>query len=234
MLLTRLLLIVLLHRSRKYPPVTAPTQYQPNRKCRQAVSCIHFLLVGTNQKLDYHFRLSSRTGHASTLYVASPFSSTDDLNKFISESLERIRQSTSTDAIHPIVLATMELLKSSGRDDLCTQFTSDLHTVIAEWRAVRETAANKDDNDNLNEENMEVDEEQDDKLKKQVSESEFNDVDYRFLDQDMDHRVTTDVPPDTTQHKDSARKSRFSDLFTAHRDADDRSLKTHPATEGNQ
>jgi hypothetical protein len=68
--------------------------------------------------------------------------------------------------------------------------------------------------DNLIEENMDVDDEQDDKRKKQIttsSNSEFNDTDYRFLDQDMDLSMTTTTGEDDNQRK-QRRKSRFSDL----------------------
>jgi hypothetical protein len=85
--------------------------------------------------------------------------------------------------------------------------------------------------DNLNEENMEVDDEQDDKHKKQLSISEYNDVDYRFLDQDMDHRITT-IP--IIPEKDViTKKSRFSDILSSHRDADDRTIITGEEKEKN-
>jgi hypothetical protein len=72
--------------------------------------------------------------------------------------------------------------------------------------------------DNLNEENMEVDEEQDDKNRKQLMISEFNDVDYRFFDQDMDHRI---IPS-------------FSDVLPSERDADDRTIKSNLMEKGRE
>jgi hypothetical protein len=145
----------------------------------------------------------------------------------MSDSLERIRHSSSADAIRPIFISTIEFLKSNGREDLCTSFTNDLHTSMSEWQTAKEasstTAAVVEDN--LNEENMEVDDEQDDKHKKQSSTSEYNDVDYRFLDQDMDHRITT--TDENGRRKDTNRKSRFSDVLPNHRDADDRTMKSN-------
>ncbi|CAF1064615.1 unnamed protein product [Adineta steineri] len=155
--------------------------------------------------------------------------STEDLFKLTSESFERIRHSKSADAIHSIVMSTLEILKSNGREDLCTKFTNDLHTKMSEWQKLKETNSNRPvtADDNLNEENMEVDDEQDDKLKRQLSESEYNDVDYRFLGQDTDHRMTTSSVPENEQSKDVTTKSPFSDVFSAHRDADDRSMKSN-------
>jgi hypothetical protein len=123
----------------------------------------------------------------------------------------------------------MEFLKSNGREDLCTRFTNDLHTVMLESKTAKEanlsTAVTVDDN--LNEENMEVDDEQDEKQKKQLSISEYNDVDYRFLDQDMDHRMTTTVIPENEQRNNMRRRSRFSEVLSSHRDADDRAIKSN-------
>ncbi|CAF0951740.1 unnamed protein product [Rotaria sordida] len=164
--------------------------------------------------------------------------STEDLNKLISESLDRIRHATSIDTISPIVMSTIELLKSSGREDLCTRFTNDLNTAMSEWKAIKESNLTKViiSDDNLNEENMEVDDEQDDKLKKQLIISEYNDIDYRFLDHDMDHRMvtttTTTIRPDNDYHnerrKDITKKSRFSDvILSGHHDADDRAIKSN-------
>ncbi|CAM4927111.1 unnamed protein product [Rotaria socialis] len=158
--------------------------------------------------------------------------STEDLVKLISDSFDHIRRASSLDAIRPIVMSTMELLKSSGREDLCTRFTNELHTMMLEENLKKETNVTSahTDGDNLNEENMEVDEEQDDKQKKQLNISEFNDVDYRFLGQDMDHRIATTTAPENDHHnerrKDAMRKSRFSDVISSHRDADDRTVKS--------
>jgi hypothetical protein len=78
--------------------------------------------------------------------------------------------------------------------------------------------------DNLNEENMEVDEEQEDRQKKQLMISEFNDVDYRFLDQDMDHRMST-IIPENEGRGNVFGESSFSDVLPSERDADDRTIK---------
>ncbi len=137
------------------------------------------------------------------------FSSTDDLVKLISESIERIRQSTSPNVRQSTMMFTMELLKASGREDLCKQFVNE---IAKETGASAEVIAD----DNLNEENMEVDDEQEDKHKKQSSISEYNDVDYRFLDQDIDHRMPTITPEN---------KGR-SDVLSSDRDADDRTIKS--------
>jgi hypothetical protein len=139
----------------------------------------------------------------------------------MSDSLERIRHSTSKDEIHTRFMSIMELLKSNDRDDLCSRFTNDLQTIMSGWKIPKVTG------DNLNEENMEVDEEQEDRYKKQLSISEYNDVDYRFLDQDMDHRMTTSIIPEHDRRKDVTRKSRFSDVLSSDRDADDRTIKSN-------
>ncbi|CAF5158334.1 unnamed protein product [Rotaria sp. Silwood1] len=62
--------------------------------------------------------------------------------------------------------------------------------------------------------------------------SEYNDVDYRFLDQDMDHRIKTTIIPENDnpndRRKDVTKKSRFSDvILSSHRDADDRTIKSN-------
>ncbi|CAF3370644.1 unnamed protein product [Rotaria sp. Silwood1] len=176
---------------------------------------------------------SQSTSTTNTKAIPTEYS-TEDLSKLISESLDHIRRATTIDAIPPIVMSTIELLKSSGREDLCTRFTNDLNTAISECKATKETNLTKAviTGDNLNEENMEVDEEQDDKQKKQLSMSEYNDVDYRFLDQDMDHRIKTTIIPENDnpndRRKDVTKKSRFSDvILSSHRDADDRTIKSN-------
>ena len=158
----------------------------------------------------------------------------------ISDSLQRIRHASSTDAIQTIVVTTMEFLKSHGSEDLCPRFASEIRGAIAEWQASRDASAAEVEfvGDNLNEENMEVDDEHDERFKKQsaAAASEYNDVDYRFLDHDMDHRPTTSkrVRPD-----DERRKSRFSDVAPGEReeqsfqsisDKDGRSSKRTSAT----
>ncbi|CAF1066466.1 unnamed protein product [Adineta ricciae] len=159
-----------------------------------------------------------------------PRPSANDLNKLIFESLERIRQSTSLDAIQSIALSTIDLLNSSGHADLSARFAKDLQEVMSQWQATKDSAVNTSttSDDNLNEENMEVDDEQDDKNKKQSSSiSEFNDVDYRFLDpEDIDHRMETTAYSATGQQNPMI-KSHFSSLFRTHIDADDRSSTSH-------
>ena len=132
----------------------------------------------------------------------------------ISDSLERIRRASSTDTIQMIVVSTMEFLKSHGSEDLCPRFTSEIRGAIAEWQASKDASAAEAVlvGDNLNEENMEVDDEHDERFKKQAAAaaaSEYNDVDYRFLDQDMDHRPAASK---RVRHDDERRKSRFSDV----------------------
>jgi len=142
----------------------------------------------------------------------------------MSESIERIRHTTSADVRNSIVMSTMEFLKSNGREELCKRFTNELaKEANSSTTGITE--------DNLNEENMEVDDEQDDKYKKQVSISEYNDVDYRFLDQDMDHRITTTIPENERQ-KDIIGKSNFSNVLSSDHDADDRTIKSSIIEEG--
>lgn len=80
--------------------------------------------------------------------------------------------------------------------------------------------------DNLTEENMEVDEEQDDKSKKQSTISEFNDIDYRFMDQDVDHRIGG-IFSMNEQGKDVFDQTHFSSILSSDRDADDRTMKSN-------
>ena len=77
--------------------------------------------------------------------------------------------------------------------------------------------------DNLTEENMEVDEEQEDKNKKQSLMSEFNDIDYRFMDQDIDHRIGG-IFSINDERKDVFDGTNYS---TNNRDADDRTVKSN-------
>lgn len=77
--------------------------------------------------------------------------------------------------------------------------------------------------DNLTEENMEVDEEQEDRNKKQSLVSEFNDIDYRFMDQDIDHRIGG-VFSINDERKDV---TNYSPVLTNNRDADDRTIKSN-------
>jgi hypothetical protein len=119
----------------------------------------------------------------------------------------------------------MEFLKSNGREELCKRFTNEI-AKEANSSTIGITE------DNLNEENMEVDDEQDDKYKKQLSISEYNDVDYRFLDQDMDHRITTTIIPENEREKDIIGKSSFSNVLSSDHDADDRTIKSSIIEEG--
>lgn len=147
----------------------------------------------------------------------------------MSDSLDRIRRDSSADAVHRIVMPIMEMLKSSGREDLCLKFTNDLSTILSERNLTKGPTASSA-GDNLNEENMEVDDEQDDKHKKQLDFSEFNDVDYRFLDQDTDHRMIPSIISDTDAQNDRRnidlrQTSHFSNVIPGNRDADDRTIK---------
>jgi len=144
----------------------------------------------------------------------------------MSDSIERIHHSSSADVKQSTVAFTMEVLKSNEREDLCKRFANEIakeagfsSTVIAE--------------DNLNEENMEVDDEQDDKHKKQLSISEYNDVDYRFLDQDMDHRMPAIIPENARQN-DVLEKSSFPTVLSSDQDADDRTIKPNLREEGRE
>jgi hypothetical protein len=137
----------------------------------------------------------------------------------MSDSLERIRHSPTTDNIHSIVMSTTEIFKSNRRDDLCTRFTDDLRNIMAKWQSTQGSSSISTTtvtDDNFIEENMDVDDDQDDKHKKQITtsniSSECNDIDYRFLDQDMDHHKTI-TTTHNNHHRKQRRKSRFSDLL---------------------
>jgi hypothetical protein len=139
--------------------------------------------------------------------------------KMIADSLERICHASSIDAIQTISNATIEFLKLNDTEELCVRFTDQLPSAISKWQSTRETTTKQTEStdDNLNEENMDVDDEHDERYRKQLSNSEYNDVDYRFLDQDMDHRVTLTTSTATTsiddheRLKNMTRKSRFLD-----------------------
>lgn len=134
--------------------------------------------------------------------------SNDDLIKLISDSTERFVRTNSDELKQSIIISTMETLKSNEREDLCKQFANEIARV-----ASLNTTNNTEDN--LNEENMEVDDEQD---KRQLAISEYNDVDYRFLDQDMDHRM-----PGIMMSIDETHKG----VSTNDHDADDRTIKSN-------
>ncbi|CAF1212957.1 unnamed protein product [Rotaria sordida] len=146
--------------------------------------------------------------------------SNEDLHKLLFDSLERIRHSLKSDDIRSIVMSTMKILKANERDDLCKHFNDNLRIVMIEWQTKQGSTSIVVD-DNLIEENMDVDDDQDDKNKKQITtsstsniSSEFNDVDYRFLDQDMHHHMkttTTTTAVEDDSHRKQRRKSRFSD-----------------------
>jgi len=140
----------------------------------------------------------------------------------MSDSLERIRHSSTADGIRSIVMSTMEILKANKRDDLSADFNERLRIAMIEWQVKHGNTSISIPTivagDNLIEENMDVDDDQDDKHKKQIiptstsnSTSEFSDIDYRFLDQDMDHHMRT-TTNDANDHRKQRRKSRFSDL----------------------
>jgi len=140
----------------------------------------------------------------------------------MTDSLERIRHSLTADDIRSIVMSTMEILKVNKRDDLCADFNERIRIGMIEWQAKHGNTSISTPTvltgDNLMEENMDVDDDQDDKHKKQIiltstskSTREFNDIDYRFLDQDMDHHMTT--TDHGNNHRKQRRKSRFSDLL---------------------
>jgi hypothetical protein len=117
----------------------------------------------------------------------------------------------------------MEILKANKRNDLITRFNDNLRVAMTEWQAVHGTTSISIPTivvgDNLIEENMDVDDDQDDKQKKQITTSSsshlasaFKDVDYRFLDQDIDHQMSK-TSQINNHHK--RRKSRFSDISPA-------------------
>jgi len=125
----------------------------------------------------------------------------------------------------------LEILKANKRDDLTAHFNDNLRIVMVEWQATHGNTPISTSTiiagDNLIEENMDVDDDQDDKHKKQIitssnsnSTSEFNDIDYRFLDQDMDHHMK--ITDHVNNHRKPRRKSRFSDVLSTD---DDRTKK---------
>lgn len=95
---------------------------------------------------------------------------------------------SSIDSVSAIAISMIDYLKLNRHEDLCAQFTQEVSDILSKWQSQKEVEKTEAPTviDNLNEENMDVDEESE---KKQFVESEFNDVDYRFLDQDMDHRL---------------------------------------------
>ena len=116
--------------------------------------------------------------------------------KIVNDTFEHIRHASSSEMIQSLAHSTMEFLKSHGQTDLCAQFVQQLPSAISAWQTSMATEAKKSErpsDDNLNEENMEVEDQADDRQqKKRLSFSEFNDVDYRFLDHDdMDHRLAS-------------------------------------------
>ena len=94
-----------------------------------------------------------------------------------------------------IIMSTIEILKTNQREDLCKQFIDEITKIIH----ANNTEVTLEDN--LIEESMEVDDEQDDRYKKSLRITEYNDVDYRFFDQDMDHRMPANQSDSTTNHR---------------------------------
>jgi len=127
--------------------------------------------------------------------LASTFSSADNVTKIVNDTFEHIRHASSLETIQSLAHSTMEFLKSNGHLELYGQFAQQLPTAIATWQTGKTTEKKTElpNDDNLNEENMEVEDQPDDRQsKKNLTISEFNDVDYRFLDQDdMDHRLAS-------------------------------------------
>lgn len=115
----------------------------------------------------------------------------------------------------------MAVLEAHTRDDLITRFNINLRMVMTDWKSThRSTAISVPTDvigDNLTEENMDVDDDQDEKQKKQQITSsgshsvrELKDVDYRFLNQEMDHQTMKTNP--VANQRRPRRKSRFSDI----------------------
>ena len=136
--------------------------------------------------------------------------------QLISDSLQRIRHAPTADDIRSTVMSTTATLETHRRNDLNIQFHEQLRTVLVEWQTLHENTSiaisTGVTGDNFTEENMDVDEDQDEKQKKQqiISSAchavrEFKDIDYRFLDQEMDQAMTNRQKPQ--------RKSRFSDVL---------------------
>lgn len=143
------------------------------------------------------------------------FSSSENL---ISDSLQRIRHASTADAIRSIVMSTTSTLEAHRRNDLNTQFHDQLRTVMVEWQTRHPNTSialpTGVIGDNFTEENMDVDEDQEEKQKKQQQQiisstshavKEPTDIDYRFLDQEVDSS--------TTNRQKLRRKSRFSDIL---------------------
>ncbi|CAF0765224.1 unnamed protein product [Adineta steineri] len=120
----------------------------------------------------------------------------EDLLKLISDSLERMRHSSTTDNICSIFTATTEILKAHKRDDLIQQFIDNHRIALTEWQMIHgntsAVSTTTVTDDNLIEENMDVDDDdhQDDKNKKQIITSstcnklnEFSVAEYHFYNQ---------------------------------------------------
>ncbi|CAF2879709.1 unnamed protein product [Rotaria sp. Silwood2] len=177
--------------------------------------------LNRNNKANENVTLSPSQPPINTQQTSTQYSN-EDLHRLIVDSLELIRHSLKSDDIRSIVTSTMEILKANRRDDLCTHFNDNLRMVMIEWQTKQGSTSIVVD-DNLIEENMDVDDDQDDKHKKQITtsstsnkSSEFNDVDYRFLDQDMYHPMTstTTTTVEDGDHRKQRRKSRFSDRLS--------------------
>ncbi|CAF4702320.1 unnamed protein product [Rotaria sp. Silwood1] len=178
--------------------------------------------LNRNNRANENVTLSTSQPSINTEQPSIQYSN-EDLHKLIVDSLERIRHSLKSDDIRSIVTSTMEILKANNREDLCTYFNDNLRIAINEWQA-RQGSSSIVVDDNLIEENMDVDDDQDDKHKKQITtsstfniSSEFNDIDDRFLYQDMCHHMTTTTTAAAVEDdgdRKQRRKSRFSDRLT--------------------
>lgn len=128
----------------------------------------------------------------------------------------------------------MGVLKTNKRGDLCTDFTNDLHAVMAEWQSkrIRESTLPPVTGDNFKEENMDVDDAEEPKEKEPIasttrskSTGEFNDVDERYLAQDADRCFILAGQEQNRPPPERKRKSRFSDISPK-----DRLDEDHPRT----
>lgn len=113
--------------------------------------------------------------------------------------------------IRSIVVSTTAVLKAHRRDDLSIRFNDNLRAVMTEWQTLHGNTSvavpTIVTDDNFTEENMDVDDDPDEKQKKQPiisnasrSGRKSQDIDYRFLDQESDQPKPR-------------RKSRFSDIL---------------------
>lgn len=83
----------------------------------------------------------------------------------------------------------MNIFKANSRDDLSAQFTDNLRLALAEWQMKHGNSSisisSLVDGDNLIEENMDVENDQDDKHKKQITtNSNYSDLSSEFYYKD--------------------------------------------------